>query len=152
MHGEADGSHRLPQGWTGTAAESASSPSTADTEFAVCPGVVYCFIRCGSTSRASFREITLQMNAQGYYNQRNVAMLQDIKHVIVWVKRDQLDVTSFIISLYNAQHVSDVNTSIQACDLCVELLHGLPWSGSMCVVVMLWYGCGGVVSVCGLKR
>ena len=29
-----------------------------------------------------------------------------------WVKRGQLDVTCFIISLYNAQHVSDVNTSI----------------------------------------
>ena len=29
-----------------------------------------------------------------------------------WVKRDQLDVTCFIISLYNAQHVSDVKTSI----------------------------------------
>jgi len=28
------------------------------------------------------------------------------------VKRDQLDVTCFIISLFNAQHVSDVNTSI----------------------------------------
>jgi len=29
-----------------------------------------------------------------------------------WVKRDQLDVTGFIISLYNAQHVLDINTSI----------------------------------------
>jgi len=29
-----------------------------------------------------------------------------------WIKRDQLDVTSFIISLFNTQHVSDVNTSI----------------------------------------
>jgi len=28
------------------------------------------------------------------------------------VKGDQLDVTCFIISLFNAQHVSDVNTSI----------------------------------------
>jgi len=28
------------------------------------------------------------------------------------IKRDQLDVTCFIISLLNAQHVSDVNTSI----------------------------------------
>ena len=28
------------------------------------------------------------------------------------VKRDQLDVTCFIISVFNAQHVSDVNTSI----------------------------------------
>ena len=29
-----------------------------------------------------------------------------------WIKRDQLDVTCFIISLFNAQHVSGVNTSI----------------------------------------
>ena len=29
-----------------------------------------------------------------------------------WVKSDQLDVTYFIVSLFNAQHVSDVNTSI----------------------------------------
>jgi len=28
------------------------------------------------------------------------------------IKRDQLDVTCFIISLFNALHVSDVNTSI----------------------------------------
>jgi len=36
-----------------------------------------------------------------------------VHHLDGWVKRDQLDVTCFIISLYNAQHVSDVNTSIQ---------------------------------------
>jgi len=29
-----------------------------------------------------------------------------------WIKIDQLDVTCFIISLFNAQHVSDVNTPI----------------------------------------
>ena len=29
-----------------------------------------------------------------------------------WIKRDQLYVTCFIISLFNAQHVSDVNTAI----------------------------------------
>ena len=33
-------------------------------------------------------------------------------HLDGWVKRDQLDVTCFIISLRNAQHVSGVNTSI----------------------------------------
>jgi len=35
-----------------------------------------------------------------------------VHHLDSWVKRDQLDVTCFIISLYNAQHVSGVNTSI----------------------------------------
>jgi len=32
-----------------------------------------------------------------------------------------------------------------ACDLCVELFHGLYCAGSMCVGVMLWFGWGGVV-------
>ena len=35
-----------------------------------------------------------------------------VHHLDSRVKTDQLDVTSFIISLFNAQHVSDVNTSI----------------------------------------
>ena len=35
-----------------------------------------------------------------------------VHHLDIWVKRDQLDVSCFIISLFNAQHVSDVNTSI----------------------------------------
>jgi len=33
----------------------------------------------------------------------------------------------------------------------VELFHGLYCSGSMCVGVTLWFGCGGVVSVCRLQ-
>jgi len=37
-----------------------------------------------------------------------------------------------------------------ACDLFVELFHGLCCSGSMCVSVTLWFGWGGVVSGCGL--
>ena len=35
-----------------------------------------------------------------------------VHHLDSWIKRDQLDVTCFFISLFNAQHVSDVNTSI----------------------------------------
>jgi len=90
------------------------------------------------------------------------------------INRDQLDITCFIISLFNAQHVSDVNTSIlrslrliypygyhtttakpqrntihpssEACDLFVELFHGLYCSGSMCVGVTLWFGWGGVIT------
>ena len=38
------------------------------------------------------------------------------------VKRDQLDVICFIISLFNAQHVSDVNTSIHPQELATYLL------------------------------
>ena len=44
-----------------------------------------------------------------------------------------------------------LHPSSGACDLCVELFHGLYCSGSMCVGVTLWYGCGGVVSVCRLQ-
>ena len=35
-----------------------------------------------------------------------------VHHLDSWIKGDQLDVTCFFISLFNAQHVSDVNTSI----------------------------------------
>jgi len=63
-----------------------------------------------------------------------------------WVQRDQLDVTCFIISLLNAQHVSDVNTSILRSlqcicwvILCVTLIwFDVYWSY---IVVWLWW-CG----------
>ena len=35
-----------------------------------------------------------------------------VHHLDSWIKRDQLDVTCFIISLFTAQHVTDVNISI----------------------------------------
>ena len=44
-----------------------------------------------------------------------------------------------------------IRPSSGACDLSVELFHGLYCSGSMCVGFTLWFGCGGVVSVCRLK-
>jgi len=63
-----------------------------------------------------------------------------------WIKIDQLDVTSFIISLFTAQHVSNVSTSIlRSLRLTVDLLNGLYCSGSMCVGDTLWFGWGGVV-------
>jgi len=40
-----------------------------------------------------------------------------------------------------------IRPSSGACDICVELFHGLYCSGSMCLGVMLWHGSGGVVSV-----
>jgi len=45
-----------------------------------------------------------------------------------------------------------IHPSSGACDLFVELFHGLYCSGSMCVGVILWFGWGGVVSVCRLKH
>ena len=44
-----------------------------------------------------------------------------------------------------------IHPSSEACDLFVELFHGLYCSSSMCVGATLWYGWGGVVSVCRLK-
>jgi len=44
-----------------------------------------------------------------------------------------------------------IHPSSGACGLFVELFHGLYCSGSMHVGVTLWFGCGGVVSVCRLK-
>ena len=70
-----------------------------------------------------------------------------------WIKREQLDVTCFIISLFTAQHVLDVNTSILgSLRLIWWVINGLYCSGSMCVGVTLWFGWGGVVSVCRLKH
>jgi len=53
---------------------------------------------------------------------------------------------AFFISLFNAQHVLDVkHPSSGACDLFVELFHGMYCSGTMCVGVTLWFGWGGLV-------
>jgi len=38
-----------------------------------------------------------------------------------------------------------IHPSSGACDLFVELFHGLYCSGSMCVGVTVWFGWGGVV-------
>ena len=76
-----------------------------------------------------------------------------VHHLDSWIKGDQLDVTCFIISLFNAQHVSNVSTSIlRSLRLIVDLFHGLYCSGSMCVGVTLWFGWGGVVSFFRLKQ
>ena len=58
-----------------------------------------------------------------------------------WINIDQLDVTRFIISLFTAQHVSNVSTSIfSSLRLIVALFHGSYCSGSMCVGVTVWFG------------
>jgi hypothetical protein len=44
-----------------------------------------------------------------------------------------------------------VYPSSGACDLFVELFHGLYRSGSLCVGVTVWFGWVGVVSLCRLK-
>jgi len=45
-----------------------------------------------------------------------------------------------------------IHPSSGACDLFVELFHGLYCSGLMCVGVTLWFGWGGVVSGCRLVQ
>ena len=45
-----------------------------------------------------------------------------------------------------------VHSSSAACDLFVELFHVSYCSGSMCVGVTVWFGWGGVVSLCRLKQ
>ena len=40
-----------------------------------------------------------------------------------------------------------IHPSSGACDLFVELFHGLYCSGSMCVGVTLWFGCGGTDAI-----
>ena len=73
-------------------------------------------------------------------------------HLNSWIKIDQLDVTCFIISLFAAQRVSNVSTSIfRSLRLIVDIFHVLYCSGSMCVGVTVWFGWGGVVSLCRLK-
>ena len=68
-----------------------------------------------------------------------------------WIKRDQLDVTCFIIYLFNAQHVSDVNTSI------LRSLRLICWVISWVVLlwfdvcwcyVVVWLGWCGVAEAC----
>ena len=54
-----------------------------------------------------------------------------VHHLDSWIKRSQLDVTCFIISLFNAQHVSDVNTSI------LRSLRLICWVITW--VVLLWF-------------
>jgi len=54
-----------------------------------------------------------------------------VHHLDSWVKRHQLDVTCFIISLFNAQHISDVNTFI------LSSLRLICWVISW--VVLLWF-------------
>jgi len=44
-----------------------------------------------------------------------------------------------------------IHPSSGACDLFIEMFHGLYCSGSMRVCVTLWFGWGGVVTVCRRK-
>jgi len=73
-----------------------------------------------------------------------------VHHIDSWVKRDQLDATCFIITLFSAQRVSDVNTSILRSLRLIRWVTSCVVSRSKCVV-MLQCGHGGVVSVCRIQ-
>ena len=61
-----------------------------------------------------------------------------VHHLDSGIKIDQLDVTCLIISLFTAQHVSNVSTSIfRSLRLNVDLFHALYCSGSMCIGVLV---------------
>ena len=88
-----------------------------------------------------------------YFGQNVFTTVSVDLHPHSWIKTDQPDVTRFIISLFTAQHVSNVSTSIfMSLRLTVDLFHVLYFSGSMCVGVTVWFGWGGVVSLCRLKH
>jgi len=59
-----------------------------------------------------------------------------VHHLDSWIKRDQLDVTCFIISLFTAQHVSDVNTSNLRSFATYLLSY---FMGCIALVGLVWY-------------
>jgi len=98
----------------------------------------------------SFVILALHINPQTKSNGSYVYWT--VHHLDSWVKRDQLDATCFIITLFSAQHVSDVNTSILRSLRLIRRVSSWVVSGSMYVGVPLQCGYGGVVSVCSLKH
>ena len=57
------------------------------------------------------------------------------------------------LALFFAQNVSNSSTFIfRSLRLIVDLFRVLYCSGSMCVGVTVWFGWGGVVSLCRLKH
>ena len=58
--------------------------------------------------RISLITIEFQVRCSYFYSY----VYWTVHHLDTWINRDQLGVTCFIISLFNAQHISEVNTSI----------------------------------------
>jgi len=68
-----------------------------------------------------------------------------------WIKTDQLDVTCFIISLFNAQHVSNVSTSIlRSLRLICWVISwvALLWFNVCWCYVVVWLGWCGIFMQC----
>ena len=91
------------------------------------------------------RDISIRETRMGQkvvqLHERYMVMMMMTKKTENWIMIAQLDVTCFIISPFNAQHVSNVSTSIfRSLWFTVDLFHVLYCSGSMCVGVMVWFG------------
>ena len=88
-----------------------------------------------------------------WQNIRHPYVYWTVNHLDSWVKRDNL-MSLALLFLYLMLNMFRmlIHPSSGACDLFVELFHGLYWSGSMCIGVTLWFGCGGVVSICRLRH
>jgi tRNA(Arg) A34 adenosine deaminase TadA len=72
-----------------------------------------------------------------------------VHHLDSWIKIVQL----MSLDLFFAQHVSNTSTfNFRSLRLIVDLFHVLYCSGSMCVGVTVWFGWGGVVSLCRVKQ
>jgi len=67
--------------------------------------------------------------------------------IVEWGETNLMSLALLFLYLMHNMFRMLIHPSWEACDLFVELLYGLYCSGSMCVGVTLWYGCGGVVSV-----
>jgi len=63
-----------------------------------------------------------------------------VHHLDSWIKRDQLDTTYFIISLFNAQHFSDVNTSETCWALNNEIIKQVTSSWSLFIQEIWCFG------------
>ena len=107
---------------------------------------------CGSAARSpppkKFWASEIQKSKETTWDSESY-VYWTVHHLDSW--RDQLDITCFIISLFNAQHVSAVNTSI------LRSLRLICWVISWVVLlwyvvcwcyVVVWLGWCGVVSGC----
>jgi len=61
-----------------------------------------------------------------------------VHHLDSWIKREQLDVTCFIISLFTAQHVSDVNTCDTYWAVNNEIIKQVTSSWPLFIQLLVW--------------
>ena len=106
-----------------------------------------------SKDYSALRVINLSFSVNVLYIDFKSYVYWTVHHLDSWIKETNLMSLAFFTSLFNAQHVSDVNTSI------LRSLRLICWVISW--IVLLWYdacrcyvvlGRGGVVSGCRLNH